>query len=161
MERGGTAQLVKRRTEKARRNTDAGSSLRCGKGFFSESQLPVNFQRRLSRLYSPRVQSHAATSACALKIPNTGSHTIVWTHENTAHTDRNGWRCSCGCCSLTRSKAARISRMGLMKYCLKLNSKPHYSSQPMDRTPKFLCFRCLSYTSPPPPQHTHLIPISC
>ena len=24
-----------------------------------------------------------------LKIPHTGSHTIVWTHENTVHTDRN------------------------------------------------------------------------
>ena len=28
--------------------------------------------------------------AGTLKIPNTGSHTIVWTRENTAHTDRNG-----------------------------------------------------------------------
>ena len=25
-----------------------------------------------------------------LKISDTGSHTIVWTRENTAHTDRNG-----------------------------------------------------------------------
>ena len=30
----------------------------------------------------------------ALKIPNTGSHTIVWTHENTEHTGRNGYSCS-------------------------------------------------------------------
>ena len=31
----------------------------------------------------------------------------------------------------------------------KLNSEPHYSSQPMDQTPKFLCFRCQSYRPPP------------
>ena len=47
------------------------------------------------RLYCPRVQSHASTSVRTLKIPNTGSHTIVWTYKNTAltdtaHTDGNG-----------------------------------------------------------------------
>ena len=31
---------------------------------------------------TPRAQSHATTSVRMLKIPNTGSHTIVWTHEN-------------------------------------------------------------------------------
>ena len=36
------------------------------------------------------VQSREPTSLHALKIPNTGSHTIVWTPENAAHTDRNG-----------------------------------------------------------------------
>ena len=25
-----------------------------------------------------------------LKIPSTGTYTIIWTHENIAHTDRNG-----------------------------------------------------------------------
>ena len=44
--------------------------------------------------YTVRVQSHAPASLRSLKIPNTGGHTIVWTHKNTAHTDRNGWRCS-------------------------------------------------------------------
>ena len=39
---------------------------------------------------------------CTLKIPNSGTHTIVWTHRNTAHTGRNGWRCSCGCYALPR-----------------------------------------------------------
>ena len=34
--------------------------------------------------YSPRVQSHASTAVSMLKIQNTGSHTIVWTHENAA-----------------------------------------------------------------------------
>ena len=40
--------------------------------------------------YSPHVQLCASTSVCTFKIPNTGSHTIVLTQENTAHTDRNG-----------------------------------------------------------------------
>ena len=30
-------------------------------------------------------------SVHALKIPNPGSHTMVWTLEHTAHTDRNGY----------------------------------------------------------------------
>ena len=34
------------------------------------------------------------------KIPNTGSHTVVWTHKNTAHTGRNEQRCSCGFCTI-------------------------------------------------------------
>ena len=38
----------------------------------------------------PRVQSHVLASVRTLQIPNTGSHTTVWTHESTAHTDRNG-----------------------------------------------------------------------
>ena len=38
----------------------------------------------------PHVQPHAVTSVCTLKIPNIGSHTFVWTHENTARTVRNG-----------------------------------------------------------------------
>ena len=36
------------------------------------------------------VPSRASTSVRALKIPNTGSRTIVWTQENTAHSARNG-----------------------------------------------------------------------
>ena len=51
------------------------------------------FQRRLS--YSVRtatvcMKSHASTSVRMLKIPKTGSHSIVWTDENTADTGRNG-----------------------------------------------------------------------
>ena len=46
--------------------------------------------------HSPSVQSHASRSVRMLKIPNAGSHTTVWTHSNTAHTDKNGWRRSCG-----------------------------------------------------------------
>ena len=53
---------------------------------FSPSQLPV---LTLSRCpYSPRGQSRASPSVLTLKIPNTGSHTTVWTHGNTAHADR-------------------------------------------------------------------------
>ena len=63
----GTAHLLKR-------NSDAGSSLRCGKGFFSRSQLPL--QTLLRCPYSPCVQSHASTSVRTLKIPNTGNHTL-------------------------------------------------------------------------------------
>ena len=62
--------------------TEAGSVPRCSQGIF----LPVIFQCTLS--YS--VQSHALTSVSTLKISSTGSHTFVWTHENTAHTVRNG-----------------------------------------------------------------------
>ena len=40
--------------------------------------------------YSARVQSHASTSGRTLKIVSTEPYTIVWTHENTAHFDRNG-----------------------------------------------------------------------
>ena len=58
-----------------RHATDAGSIPRCGKGFFSQSQLPV--QTLLRFPYSPRVQSHALTSVRALKIPSIGSHTFV------------------------------------------------------------------------------------
>ena len=39
--RAGITQLVERPTEKPKSDTDAGSSPRCGKGFFSQSQLSV------------------------------------------------------------------------------------------------------------------------
>ena len=86
--RSGTAQLAERQTKKARHSTGAGWSPRCGKEFFSQSYLPV--QTLLRCPYSPRVQSHAAASVHTLKIPNSGSHTIVWTNENAAPTERNG-----------------------------------------------------------------------
>ena len=45
----------------------------------------VNFQCGLSYgvRTEPRVQSHASAFVRTVKITNTGSHTIVWTHENT------------------------------------------------------------------------------
>ena len=45
----------------------------------SPSQLSVQTLLRCPR--SPRVQSHTSTSVRTLKIPNTESHTIVWTHR--------------------------------------------------------------------------------
>ena len=65
-----------------------GSSPECGKRFFSQSQLSVWTLLRCQQLYSPHVQLHTSTEALTIKIPNTGSHTIVY--ENTAHTGRNG-----------------------------------------------------------------------
>ena len=56
---------------KGRRNTNAGSSPRFGKGFFSQSQLPV--QTLLRCPYSLRVQSHASTAVRTLKIQNDDS----------------------------------------------------------------------------------------
>ena len=82
--------MVKRPTEKSGALL-TGSSPRSGKGFFSESQLPVHTLLRCP--HSPRVQSYASRSVRTLKIPHTGSHTIVWTHKNTKHNDRNGQRC--------------------------------------------------------------------
>ena len=78
------AQLVEHRTG----TIEAGLIPWCGKGFFSQSQLSV--QTLLQCPYIPHVQSHALTSVCALKILGIGSHTFVCTHENTAHTVRNG-----------------------------------------------------------------------
>ena len=49
-----------------RRAADAGSIPRCGKGFSSQSQLSVQILLRCP--YNPRVQSHALTSVCTLKI---------------------------------------------------------------------------------------------
>ena len=82
-DRDGTAPLVESLNEKARSNTDANSSPHCDKGFFS--QIPLSVPTLLRCPCSPWVQFHALTSVCTLKIPNTGSNTIVWTHENTAH----------------------------------------------------------------------------
>ena len=50
---------------------------------FSQSQLPV--QTLLRCPYSPLVLSHASTSGYTLKIPNSGSHTIVWTLKYYTH----------------------------------------------------------------------------
>ena len=59
--------------------------------FFSpHSQFPVQTLRcpySVDPVYS-RVRQHHCVRT--LKIPNTGNHTIVWKHENTAHSDGNG-----------------------------------------------------------------------
>ena len=51
---------------------------------FSADSLTVSVQLPVC------MQSHASTSVRTLAIPNAGSHTIVWTQENTAHTDLLG-----------------------------------------------------------------------
>ena len=70
------------------------------KFFFSFSSFlssRVNFLYRLSH-YGVRALSSCAIAfintcaTCTLKVPNTCSHTLVWTQENTAHTDRNNQR---------------------------------------------------------------------
>ena len=72
-----------------RHRTDAGSSPCCGKGFFSHSQLSVQTFRAYY-VHTALTCSHMYRHLCVLKNNNAGSHTIVWTHGNTAHTDRNG-----------------------------------------------------------------------
>ena len=59
---------------KSRRNTDAGSSPRCGKGFFSQCQLSV--QTLLRCPYSPCVLSYASASVQTLKTANFGGITM-------------------------------------------------------------------------------------
>ena len=96
------ASSVEATDRNARRNTDVGSTLPYNNGvffsfffFFSFSQGQLSVQTLLRCSCRPRVQSHASTSARTIKIPNTGNHTILWTHKNTAHTSRNWYRHSC------------------------------------------------------------------
>ena len=70
-------------------NTDAGSSPRCGKGFFSQSQLSV--QTFLQCPHSPVCAVACINFRVRVENPKQRQqYTIVWTRRNTAHTDRNG-----------------------------------------------------------------------
>ena len=62
---------------------DMHSVFLCDKGFFSQSWLSVHILFLFS--YSLCVLK----SVSMLKIPNTGSHSIVWTHKNTAPTGKD------------------------------------------------------------------------
>ena len=63
--------------------------------------------------YSLRVQSHASTSVRVLKKnPNTGSHSIVWTQENIAYPDRNGYSAALAPAVSFPGVGARISSEG-------------------------------------------------
>ena len=83
----GVAQLVERQTEKP------GAIL-------TRFQVPVRqiifLPESASSADSLTVSVHppcaiaCITSVCTLTIPNAGSCTVVWTHKNTTHTDRNG-----------------------------------------------------------------------
>ena len=101
--------------QKARCNTDADLIPGAARDF----STGVNFQCRLLRCpYSPCVQI-ASASVRTLKIPNFGSHAIVWTDENTSLTDRNGSCCSYSCCTLQQSYPGNVTWIllgGLMKY---------------------------------------------
>ena len=120
--RDGVSHWVERPTEKP----GVGSSPQRGTRFLSQGQLSV--QTLLRCPYSPRVQSLASRSVRELKTPDTGSHTIGRTHENTAHPSRNRWRCSRGCRSLNEPRRGRprISRKGSVKE--KQKSKCQYMS---------------------------------
>ena len=82
----GIAQLAEHLTEKPGTILTQLRVSGAARNFFSQHQLPV--QTLLQCPYSPHVQSHASTSVSTLKIPNTGSRTIVWTQYCT-HIDRN------------------------------------------------------------------------
>ena len=86
----GITKLVERPAEKPGAILTLVRVPRCGKGFFSQSKLPVQTLSQVSVPYSPRVESRVSTSVRTLQILKPGSHVIVWTHESTAHTDRNG-----------------------------------------------------------------------
>ena len=78
---GDVAQLVRASDRHA---TDAGSIPRCGKGFFSQSHLSVQTLLRVS--LHPRVQSHALTYVCTLKILwSMSEFGELCKHENTQH----------------------------------------------------------------------------
>ena len=81
---GGVAQLVERQTGTPLTQVRFPGAARD----FSLSQLSV--QTLLRCPYSLRLQSHALTSVCTLKISSIGSHTFVWPHQNTARAVRNG-----------------------------------------------------------------------
>ena len=84
---GGDSSIGRVSDGEARRNTDMGSSPPDQRGIF----LPESTSRADSLAVSVQPPcATASTSVRWLKIPSTGSHTIVWTHGKTAHTDRNG-----------------------------------------------------------------------
>ena len=97
---------------KAWSNTDSGSNPRCSKGFFLPN--PLWRQTLLRCSYSPRVQSHASTSVCALTLSLPLWHHIkslmtclpVRRHRTTCWT-------SSFSCTLKRTKAEQNERLGM------------------------------------------------
>ena len=65
----------------------------------SSRQWYIFFQSPLS--VQTLVRCSSSTARCTLVIPNTGSHTVVWTHESTAH-------CSCDCCGFTQVRRPKF-----------------------------------------------------
>ena len=97
----GIPRMVQRPAEIPRRNTDAGSSPLCGKGFFSLGQHSV--QALLRCPCSPRAESHALTMCCLMSsdvswhirdklwpMPKHGS-VVLYGHLD-SHTTPELWR---------------------------------------------------------------------
>ena len=80
---GDVAQLIKHQTGMPLRQVQFLGVARD----FSLSPLPA--QTLLQCLYNSHVQSHATNICVHIKIPGIGSHTLVWTHKNTACTVRS------------------------------------------------------------------------
>ena len=87
---------------------------------FSQSWLSV--QTLLRCPYSPRGQQQASKSVRTWKIPSTGSHSIVWTHENTAPTAIGMGSAAFEAAEAYPGKATRNFCMGL-KYWKKEEEK--------------------------------------
>ena len=85
---GGIAQWVERPTEKSGAVLTRVRVPDVARGFLPESASSV--ECLTVSVQPPRVHSQVSRSGLTSKISNTDSHAIVWTHENTAHTDRNG-----------------------------------------------------------------------
>ena len=90
----GIAQLIERPTEKQ------GTTL-------TRIRAPGPAAKNLS----VRNRTVSAQPPCAIgfvnisaqvKNPKPKPYTIVWSHKNSTDGDRNGWHCSCGCCTLPR-----------------------------------------------------------
>ena len=108
-------------------NADAGSSPRCGKGFFS-SQFSV--QTLLRCPYSPSVPLHALTAVRTLKIPNTGSHIPLLVYTNILHTLTGMGSAALAAVVPYPGKAIRISRKGQSSTEKKCRSWPYAFQRP-------------------------------
>ena len=81
---GGVAQLIERQAGTLLTRVELPGAARdfsLPESTFSADSLTLSVH--------PRVQSHAFTSVCMLKIPSFGNQTFVWTDDSTAHTGKN------------------------------------------------------------------------
>ena len=85
-----------------------GSSPQCGKEF----DIPVQTLLRCPYSFRVRAILHSSASVRTLIIPNTDSHNIVRTYENTARADRNGYSAALPAAVPYLGKATRISCKG-------------------------------------------------
>ena len=88
----------------------------CCTQFFSHSQFLVHSLLKYS--YSSHLQSHGSESVYTNKIPSVGtngSHTVVWAHENAAHTTGQPLRMKYGCLSDWRIKNGHTHNLSFKK----------------------------------------------